>query len=234
MDTIYLVYVLTGVLLVVGFIFYNKFKKIHDLIKNTQTSKITTLKKGFYEIKGKVAKLDEQLESPYSEQPCVYYKFKVEQERSSGKNSHWDTIINDEKFVPFAVEDSSGKAIIDLRNAQLKFYKDVKEKSGFWNSASDNMEQTLAMYGKTSKSWIFEKNLRYHETYLEEGDEVYVIGEVLDFKEYYPVFMKNKLPYIVSDKSEESLLSTYKTIYQSILFGGIVVVLILLYFVFGV
>ncbi len=231
MEIKILIYALGVIILIVAYFFYNKFKKLYDLILNTETFKITTIKKGFYEIRGKVVKIDKELQSPYSESKCVYYKFKVEQEKSNGKSSTWRTIINDEQFVRFYIEDSSGKAIIDLDGAKLKFNKDISERSGgFWKAATHNMENTLAKYGKTSKAWIFEKKLRYHETFLEEGDNVFAIGEVVDFEGYYPVFRKNKLPFIVSDKSEESLLHTYKLSYQAFLFGGIVFGLGLIFF----
>lgn len=191
---------------------------MHDLILNTKTSKITTLKKGFYEIKGKVVGLEDGLISPMSEVPCVYYDFIVEQERSSGKSRSYHKIIDDERYVKFAVEDSTGKAIIYMRGASMKFYNDVKTKSDFWNKATDEMDRALGKYGNTSDGWVFEKTLRYKETFLEEGDEVYILGEVVDFEGYYPVFRVGKLPYIISDKSEETLLKSYKIWYRFALF----------------
>lgn len=233
MDYNILIYIFGVVLIVVAYFFYTKFKRLHDLILNTETSKITTLKKGFYEIKGKVVKLEEELKSPYSERNCVYYKFKVEQEQSNGKGSSWRTIIKDEQYVRFYIQDSSGKAIVNLNGAKLKFITDIKDKSGgFWSSAATHeMEKTLAKYGKSSKSWIFEKKLRYQETYLEEGDNVFALGEVVDFEGYYPVIGKSKSPYIVSDNSEGSLLNNYKLYFRAFMYGGITVAVGLILFV---
>ena len=190
----------------------------YNLIRNTETSRITTLKKGFYEIKGKVKFLEEKLTSPYSRIPCVYYHFKVEEERGDGKHSHWYSLIDDRKSVQFAVEDPSGMAYINLDGAKLKLSTDAKGGTGLFTETSPKLEKTMALYHQTSKGWIFKRKLRFSEKYITENDALYVLGEVQDFKSYYPVFSKGKLPFLVSDQSEEKLLKTAKRIVQVVLF----------------
>lgn len=189
---------------------YSFSKKRYVLIQNTETSKITTLKKGFYEIKGKVKFLEEKLISPLSHKDCVYYRFLVEEQRSTGKSSSWHTLIKDEKKVSFAVEDSSGQAIIDMQGARLKIRTDDKGGTGIFSDASVGFEDTLARYNISDKAWIFKRTLRYNEKFVEEGDELYVLGEVRDFRSYYPVFSKGKLPYLISDRSEDELIRESK------------------------
>jgi len=218
MNLVVILVLLAVLLETVVFIIYRIHRKKFHLIQNTETSKITTLKTGFYEIKGKVVCQSEKLVSPLTKKSCVYYKFKVEEQRSSGKSSHWITLINDEKFVRFAVQDSSGMAMLDIQGAKLKLNKDVKGNSGLFKKVIPELEETLKQYGKTSKGWIFEKSLRYEELFLLEGDELYVLGEVTDFESYYPVFKKDTLPFIISDKPEEELLRGFRHIMQIALF----------------
>jgi hypothetical protein len=194
--------------------FYVVLKRKHDVITGVETSSVTALRKGLAEIKGKVVAGESALNSPLSNLPCVYYRFKVEQERSSGKSSNWQTIIDDRQFVEFGIQDPTGTAYVNLKGAELKFQTDWKGSSGIFNRAPEDIEKVLNGYDTTSKSFIFQKNLRYKETVLEPGDEVYCLGEVVEFKGYNPVFRKNKLPFIVSDKSEESIISELKLYFR--------------------
>lgn len=212
MNTDLLIVIVALVLFGGAFFLYTFFRKRYDLIVNTETSSITTLKKGFFEIKGKVNFLEEKLISPLSQVPCVYYKFKVEVERSSGKSSHWHTMVNESKSVRFAVQDHSGMAIIEMEGAKLKFNIDSKGRTGLFKEASEELERALSSYNKSSKGWFFRKTIRYTEIFVEEGDELFVIGEVQNFENYYPVFNKGKLPFLISDKSEEDLIKEAKRI----------------------
>lgn len=206
MNTLIIILFLSSIVEIIAIVFYNIYSKRYRLIFNTETSRITTLKKGFYEIKGKVALLNEKLASPLNQQPCVYYKFKVEEQRSSGKSSSWHTLIKDEKYVRFGIQDTSGMAYIEADGAKLLLNKDDKGSTGLFKRATDELKAALKKYDKTSKGWISEKTLKYEETYLTEGDELYILGEVPEMEGDYPVFKKGKLPFYISDKSEESLL----------------------------
>ncbi len=188
------------------FISYNRYK----IISKTETSNISWLQEGFNEIKGKIVSLEEQLVSPFSEKPCVYYQFLVEQKKSSGKSSHYVSIINDKKFQKFGVDDGTGIAIIDLQGADIQIKTDKKDTSGFFNKADENEVRALNKYSQTSKGFLFEKTLRYNEKFLEVGDEVYVLGEVSGREQSKPIFKKGKLPLFLSDKSENELLNHYK------------------------
>ena len=200
-----------------------RHKRRYDLILNTETSKITTLKKGFYEIKGRVEFLKDKLVSPYSRSECVYYRFRVEEQRSSGKSTHWHAIIDDRKYVRFGVKDSSGIAIIEIEGGTLKFNKDEKGATGLFRKASEELKEALMLYNKTSQGWLFEKNLRFSETYIAPGDELYILGEVQDFESYYPVFRKGNLPFLISDKKEEDLLKESRRI-TILAFLGLVII----------
>jgi len=128
------------------------------------------------------------LESPLSGKPCVYYKFKVEECRGSGRGARWVTIVDDEKYKKFEINDGSGYAIIDMNDSELNFKTDRKTRSGFLEKATPEMEKALQKYGKSKDGWMFEKTIKYKETFLEEGDELYVLGEVNDFENYKPIF----------------------------------------------
>lgn len=197
--------------IILALYFYFKYNKIVVLIQDTKTSKITTLKQGFAEITGKIEKKDGLLTSPMSRKPCVYYRFKVEEKRSSGKNSHWKRIIDDEKYVRFFISDNSGKAIVDCYKAKFNFDTDVKGNSGTFKDATPEMVEALNKYGYSDEGMFgFNKTLRYKEIFLEEGDNAYLLGEVTQMEGYFPVFSKASSPFYIADKPEEQIVKQYQ------------------------
>jgi hypothetical protein len=74
--------------------------------------------------------------------------------------------------------------------------------------ASGELEQTLAAYGRTSKGFIFNKNMRYTETMLEVGDEIYVLGTAQRQGDGLVIDKSDDL-FIVSDQSEEQLTKSF-------------------------
>ncbi len=75
---------------------------------------------------------------------------------------------------------------------------DNKGNTGLFKQASEELKIAMEKYGKTTKGWLFDKTLRYEETFLTEGDELYVLGEVVRKKNGSPVFEKGKKPFLIS------------------------------------
>jgi hypothetical protein len=206
-----LIFLIIG-LIVIGiagyflFINYRRFQ----LIQKTDTSAISMVYNGFYEVKGKIVPQGNLLSSPFSGKQCVYYDFTVEQKKSSGKSSHWVKIIDDQRYVNFGLDDGTGVAIVDMQGADVQIKTDSKERSGMFNSANEQEKAVLEKYNQSNKTWIFEKSLRYTEKFLETGDELYVLGEVNGKEGMKPLFRKAAMPLFVSDKSENELLNYYK------------------------
>lgn len=189
-----------------AYIYFSRYKRI----KYMETSKIGFIQKGIYEIKGKVVSLGKTFISPLSEKKCVYYSFSVEEQKGSGKNSHWYKVIDDDRYGKFGIDDNTGIAIIELQNSALDLKLDNSESSGILDKPDEQMKKALSKYGEMSKGWIFEKELRYKETVIEEGDELYINGEVKKFVGYQPVFKDGNTSLIIADKSEEELVKQYK------------------------
>ena len=185
--------------------FLLKNRRIHQLISQTETSRISNIRNGFYEIKGRVVAIEPPLITPFSKKACVYYDFLVEEKRSSGKNSSWVKYLKDVQRQRFGVDDSSGIAVIDTTNAEMKLRVDLKDESDMFNKADEHQKEVLGKYGKKNKGLLFEKTLRYREIFLEEGDEVYVLGEVSSRDNSRPLFKKLSRPLFVSDKTEDEL-----------------------------
>jgi hypothetical protein len=125
---------------------------------------------------GQAQVLGETLSGPLTGRPCVYYIAKVEQHRSTGKSSHWATIITEQRGIPFMLVDASGRAIIDPRNAEIALDFDGRSSSGSFDEATPVEEAFLARHGHKSKGWLFNKGLRYREAIIAVGETIAVLG----------------------------------------------------------
>jgi len=125
---------------------------------------------------GAVRLLDE-FSSPLSGRACAQYHVKVEQLRSTGKSSHWRTIIEEERSVTFVLDDGTGRAVVEAENAHFAVVKDARFRSGTFKDADPVLERFLANHGTKSTGLLgFNKKLRYKEGVIEEGEQVAVYG----------------------------------------------------------
>lgn len=183
--------------------------KRYRIINNTPISKIADIREGLAAVEGRVVALNEAIQSPLSGVRCVYYKFIVKREKSGHKGTRWIKEIKDIKHVPFYVNDGTGIAEIELRKAKL-FSDTIGVSSGFFNPAPPQLEKTLnERYGYSSEGIIFNKLLCYIEKVLKENDNIYVIGYVINRQDLPYRFVKDKFPFIISNRSKDWLLDHY-------------------------
>jgi hypothetical protein len=211
------------------------------LIEGAPLCKADELITGLAKMRGKIVALDEEdlLTSPMSRTVCVYYRFLVEEQRtrtvSSFQNgrhvtrteNYWHTVVDDVQAVPTAVQDKSGEALVDLREAELTLQA-MQAHSGTFNGLPANMERMLQKrYGVSGKGLIFNKSMRYTETVVEQDAKVFVVGDCKVRKNGTPGFYKGQNPLLVTDKNEEELLGHYKRRFTWFVVGAIAIPLVL-------
>jgi hypothetical protein len=109
------------------------------------------------------------------------------------------------------VDDGTGIAGLDLHGAEIDLRSGTQTRSGMFNDAPPRLERLLReTYSRSSKGLIFNKGMRYAETLLAENEYVLVLGRVEATPGGNWQFRKGDGPLIVSAKSEEALLASYK------------------------
>lgn len=119
---------------------------------------------------------DASIPAPLSGRSCFYWRVTVQELRRHGRNSRWETIIDEQEGVDFTVRDATGSALILTSHAQCVLDKDVHYSSGFLKDADPVLEQFLAQRGHSSGGVVFNKSMRYHEGVVEPGETVAVVG----------------------------------------------------------
>lgn len=219
--------VMGGVALLGAFAMYRwglSFKAISRRMEETTATPASRVTPGFVEVKGRAKAAASLVISPMSKKPCVYYRFHVERRVSRGRSSVWRTCIDDKDDCGLLVQDSwQGEIAVNFLAADLILAPDLRAKSGFLNDAPPEMEALLQRYGETSQGLVFNKTMRYTETVLEAGDEVYVIGtaQLRDGKMWID---RGEDLFIVSDQPEEELIRSFnrKKAYRYLISGLLV------------
>ena len=193
----------------------NGSNKMFQRMESTPISPVAEVQEGATEIKGRVKAKDDILVSPWGRKKCVYYKFKVEEEKSSGEGgTYTTTFVKEEECVPFVVTDETGEASVDNKDATYELKLDKHNRSGVFKSPTPELKQLLkTRYGKKTRGLIFRKALTYHETALEIDDEVYVFGtataENPARNEGY-LLQNGEMPLIITDKGGSSVELGYQ------------------------
>ena len=75
-----------------------KLSKIpHKSVGGLKTNELT-------KVSGKALHVKDPLIAPLSGRQCVFYTIKIEKRVSTGKSSHWKTVINEEKTQEFFID----------------------------------------------------------------------------------------------------------------------------------
>jgi hypothetical protein len=110
------------------------FSVLHEkrVIEDTPSSRVRSVAMGIAELVG-TAREAAPLASPLTQVPCVYYRYKVEEERSSGRNKEWVTIEDERSIQPFYLEDETGRILVIPESAETilrRAFREVRRDGG--------------------------------------------------------------------------------------------------------
>lgn len=149
------------------------------LIEDTPTAKVRSMPMGRVEVFGRAEEKGE-LFAPISQRPCVYYRYKVEEERSNGKSRSWHTIESGNSAAwGFYLCDETGRVLVLPDGAKVELERDLFGHEGgvvalfSENNPSFNLDRwrTRGFLGG-----LLNRKMRFSEWRIEPGDPVYVLG----------------------------------------------------------
>jgi E3 Ubiquitin ligase len=108
--------------------FYKGFRLLQRkrLILNTPASKIRSASMGLVEISG-LATGPYLMTSPFKQAECYYYQSLAWELKQRGKNSDWVKVAEETLHVPFYIDDSTDKVLVDPRGAEMALHCDFNE-----------------------------------------------------------------------------------------------------------
>ncbi len=154
-------------------------------IENVPTSPTDGAVYGLTELKGKAERVDFKpcYTSPLSHINCVYYRYKVERKKRSGKKTKWVTIRDETKVMPFYCRDHAGRMLVKPEGAECIAARRIHERKG---------------------------KRRYTEWTIAEYDDVYALGSATinpdDHEELVLTDEDEETPFIITSLSEGELM----------------------------
>lgn len=167
---------------VVGIFVYNYFfsrnARINRRLKKAPWKKLADFKSGdTAKIVGEIIPIEDEMTAPLSKRKCCHYFIDVEQKKSSGKNSHWKTIIQEEVSTRFLIKDGDRYALVNDIRVMTNIVIDANFSSGTFDDAAPALESFLKDHGLQSENWLgLNKSIRYEEGILEANETVSVLG----------------------------------------------------------
>jgi len=218
-----------AVLIMIGF----KQWRIKRLVENTPTSKVRGIAMGFVEVCGTVSKPFKQyLVGPFTGKECVYYSYKIEEERQGSKGRrYWATIRSDVQSIPFFAKDNTGAVLVDPKGAMIELAPDLVQQQSLWSKVSPQIKLFSEKNNLRLSGLFGSRPLRFTETHLAPNDIIYILGTAGDnpyVKEGRAVngvedvmIQKGKhSPYYISDKGEKDVLKRFAWQVYGFLFSG--------------
>lgn len=181
---------------------------------------------------GKAIKSESSVLSPLSSTPCVYYSYKIEERRHSGKKTRWVTIKKGSSSAPFFLDDGTGRILIAPNGADVVIHKDNQFRISMFSNDDAQFLEALYRLGVP----VSGKNLRAEEYYIQEEDPLYVLGDVAlkgtetEINHENLIVRSSKHTYfIISDRNEKEVLSHFSFISMLMIFGGPILVVFCLH-----
>ena len=187
---------------------------IRKLLKIPYKSLTSIRTNELVKVMGKTLHVEDPLIAPLSKRACIFYHIKIQQKKNSGKHSYWKTILDEEKFQDFFIENNGELAIIqpkqNPKNYKSYLVVDEKTSSGTFNDPTPEFEALLKTYNIDSTGLFgFNKPLRYTEGIIEVGERITVAG-VAKWKtlnEPIPEYRYSKI-ITVESKDKQKLIIT--------------------------
>jgi hypothetical protein len=237
-----------AVLGAVGFFRGFQLRKKKKLIEDIPTSTVRGMAIGLTEVKGKAREFQKPLVSAFAKVSCVYFYYNIQEYRSSGKSGSWVTIAEYASPEFFYLEDETGKVLVNPQGADFHAHAD-RQYGGSYNSTdfvSKDKEvlfgQLAAMNINTKGAFGFDRQLRCFETYIEPGDDLYVIGTAQPNpvssgsavgSENLCIAAQAGNMFLISDEDEKHVLSEFSGKMYLCLYGGPALTVLCLFVLIG-
>jgi len=153
-----------------GWVCISRWSRIRHM-QDTPTSRIRSAAQGYVELVGVLQPLGEvSLTAPLTGEPCLWWRYRIEEYRSSGKRSSWRVIERGVSDGWLRLADATGECLIDPKGAEVRpSFRRV------W-SGSRRHPRGMPLGGWRGLLEIGRK-YRYCEERLHAGEPLYAIGD---------------------------------------------------------
>jgi hypothetical protein len=148
------------------------------LLLATPTSRIRSAALGLVEVNGMAAG-PHTIPAPITGNPCFLYHTTAWQQRE-GKKNDWEKVAEETLHLPFFLDDTTGKVLIEPLGADLDLHRDFREEYGvsLFSGLDDippRVSAFLYRHGVASK-----RGLRIEERSIKPEDALFITGTLME------------------------------------------------------
>lgn len=138
------------------------------LLEDTPTSLIRSAAQGYCEFNGYAELMPgEPIRAPLTGTPCIWWEYSVEERVRTGRSRGWRVIEHDVSGALFALDDPTGRCIVDPDGAEV--IESIKQ---VWHGGS----QRPLLGPAAGSSWGFGQGFRYTERRIAPESRLLAIG----------------------------------------------------------
>lgn len=231
-DIIELV-VLAALGFVVGLYFIyegaQKYRK-YALVRNTATERVRSIAVGRTELEGVARSAWETVDRPFSPGECLYAQWEIEEYRSTGRSDAWQRIGAGSYGVPFYLEDDTGRVLVADPSDATATLSDEHTRQRTVDGGRTPNARTQHFCRQQGIAPESSNERRYSQGVLPPETRTYVLGQATELEEARGRDNEDRIQierdessdrFIISDRSEDQLVSHYRTRSLLKVFGGL-------------
>jgi E3 Ubiquitin ligase len=149
------------------------------LLLGTPTSRIRSAAMGLVEING-VAAGPYTMPAPITGKPCFLYNTTAWRQRE-GKKQEWEKVADETLHLPFFVDDSTGKMLIEPLGADLDLVRDFHEEytASFFSSNLNDVPPRVSIF-LSRHSIAPGHRMRIEERSIKPADSLFIAGTLTE------------------------------------------------------
>ena len=153
-----------------GWLSISRWSRIRHLL-DTPTSRIRSAAQGYVELVGVLRSGPvENLSAPLTGEPCLWWRYRIEEYRSNGKRSSWSLVERGVSEGWLCLADATGECLIDPRGAEVQpAFRRV------WTGSLRHPRGVAP--GGLRRLLGLGRKYRYSEERLHAGEPLYAIGD---------------------------------------------------------
>jgi E3 Ubiquitin ligase len=158
-------------------LFFKGFRMLRfkRMILNTPLSRIHSASIGLVEVTGMPVG-PHVLSAPVTGDACYYYRVRAWQWVEDGNNHYWKSALDESLYVPFFLEDSTGRVLIDPQGADLDVHKSFSDEiSASLFRSSDFIPANIRDFLLKRALVPYEK-IKVEESIIPQGFPLFVFG----------------------------------------------------------
>src|SRR5271157_402186 len=149
------------------------------MILDTPLSKIHSASMGLVEVTGTPTGPN-TLAAPVTGAPCYFYRVQAWQWQESGKDHEWKKVLDESLCVPFFLEDSTARVLIDSQGAEMDVHRSFSDEIGAsFLKSRDLLPENIRGF-LVKRGLVPYEKIKIEERIIQPGFPLFVFGTLGD------------------------------------------------------